>query len=150
MSGNGEITGGLGDGGRTLNIKSNDYSAALIVQSGQNDDAVVTVRAEPNGRSTLVLDDIRRFLTPPEQSTASFAIRNDGSENANPKLEIVDVSEASMLSLTDLGEVGNFAVSGNGKFGDSSIELDRHVRIESDQAANLTVESGSASHAKFG
>ena len=108
------------------------------------------MRAEPNGRSTLVLDDIRRFLTPLEQSTASFAIRNDGSENANPKLEIVDVSEASMLSLTDLGEVGNFAVSGNGEFGDSSIELDRHVRIESDQAANLTVESGSASHAKFG
>ena len=149
ISGNGEILGGLGDGGRTLNVRSTDFSASLIVQSGENDHAIVKVQAEPNGMSTLVLDDIRRFLTPPESSTASFALRNNGISDTYPKFEIVDVSEALMLSLTDKGEVGDFAVSGNGQFGLSDALTDRSIRIESDQAANMTIQSGATSHANL-
>ena len=157
LSGSGEI---YGTGARSIQIGSTvtPQPSYLNVVSGQAADAVIKIQSEPNLRPGLTLQDTS------ESGSATFTFRNDGSF-ATPRMQIVDKHQSSMLevrTVCDWGEVdekcvGDLYATGDVVFGapDTVSTImnggydngNRHVRIEADASAKVTIESGPADDA---
>lgn len=149
ISGNGNV---VGSGQRGIQIGSNSGSqpSYLNVVSGQDANAVLLVQSEPNLSPGLTLQDTS------ESGSATFTILNDGSF-ATPRMQIVDKDRSTLLEVrtvcnddepNDRRCVGDLYASGDVVFGSIDTTAngwdtgDRHVRVEADQGAKLSVEAG--------
>ena len=105
-------------------------SATLISGPDQSASLVLSVQSAPDAVGT------------PEELYA-LELANVGSA-ATPMLQLIH-KDAELLTLTDEGERGDLAVSGNLILGDRSSDAARSLAIESQARADLIVVSGIAS-----
>ena len=112
-------------------------ATSLHATAGISHDAVVSIVSGPNSDASL------RLVDPADSSASStFVITNDG-DAPNATLVVSD-GVNSMVTIQDQGDVG--LTQFHGDFTTSSTgDVPRILRIESTQAATLSVETGSSS-----
>lgn len=123
-------------------IVQSGAAAELLVQSGENAEATVTITSGIDQKARLVLVD------PAEDGEGStFEIYNDGGENERPALRIADGDSNIMLSVVDMGETGDLLVTGDGIIGSVQSQGPRTLTVQSNSTAEIDIIAGGSSDA---
>ncbi len=140
---NGNVMVGDEESAGTHNlIVQSGAAAELLVQSGGNADATVTITSGANQNARLVLED------PAEDGEGSkFQIFNDGAENQRPALRVADGDSNVMLSVVDMGETGDLYVTGDGIIGSPHSQGTRALTVRSNETAEVNIFAGPNSDA---
>ena len=80
---------------------------------------------------------------------SEFRMYNDGSVVDFPTLRISDAEENHMLSITDIGEIGNIHVTGNGMFGGPDAVGLRTLTVQSTDQAQMNIVATGTSEARL-
>lgn len=117
-------------------------AAELLVQSGENADATITITSGADQNARLVLSD------PADDGEGSkFEIFNDGGENTQPALRIADGDLNVMLSVVDMGDAGDLRVTGDGIIGSTHSQGPRTLKVGSNSTAEVNIFTGGGSDA---
>jgi hypothetical protein len=141
VSGNVQVGHPDSVGTHQLMVQSGE-KAEILVQSGENSDASVIVTSGVDQKARLVLVD------PGDDGFGStFEIFNDGAENINPALRFADGDQNNLVSIIDVGGVGELHVTGDALFGGPDSVGPRTVTVQSNSTATLNVKAGEESDA---
>eukprot|EP01052_Picozoa_sp_SAG31_P044802 SAG31_NODE_7944_length_1557_cov_3.304527_1_plen_176_part_10 len=80
---------------------------------------------------------------------SEFRMYNDGSVVDFPTLRISDVEENYMMSITDIGEIGNIHVTGNEMFGGPDAVGLRTLTMQSTDQAQMSMVAAGTSEARL-
>jgi hypothetical protein len=112
------------------------------VLAGPDSDAFVKLESGLDQRATLI------WANPGFGAAGSeFKMFNDGAQQTYPTLRISDGDENVMLSIFDIGELGNIHVTGNGLFGGPDAIGLRTLTVQSTDEAQMNVIAAGASEA---
>lgn len=123
-------------------IVQSGAAAELLVQSGENAGATVTITSGANHNARLVLEDPAG-----DGEGSKFEIFNDGGENQRPALRIADTDSNVMLSIVDMGETGDLFVTGDGIVGSFHSQGPRALTVQSNETAEIHILAGVSSDA---
>ena len=141
VSGNVQIGNEDSPGTHSLVVQSG-AAAEVLVQSGENAEATVTITSGIDQKARLVLVD------PAEDGEGStFEIYNDGAENELPALRIADGDSNVMLSVIDMGDTGDLHVTGDGIIGSVESQGPRTLTVQSNSTAEIDIVAGGSSDA---
>jgi len=116
--------------------------AEVLVQAGESSDASVIVTSGVDQKARLVLVD------PGDDSAGSvFEIYNDGAANAQPALRFADGDQNDLVSIIDVGGIGELHVTGDAQFGELTAMGPRTVSVQSNMTSTLNVIAGEESDA---
>jgi hypothetical protein len=116
--------------------------AEVLVTAGEASDAAVIVTSGVDQKARLVLVD------PADDGDGSiFEIYNDGAANTLPALRFADGDRNDLVSIIDVGGIGELHVTGDAQFGDSDALGPRTVSVQSNTTSTLNVIAGEGSDA---
>ena len=116
--------------------------AEVLVTAGEASDAAVIVTSGVDQKARLVLVD-----PADDDDGATFSIYNDGASNALPALRFADGDANDLVSIIDVGGIGELHVTGDAQFGDLNALGPRTVSVQSNTSSTLNVIAGPSSDA---
>ena len=116
--------------------------AEVLVTAGEASDAAVIVTSGVDQKARLVLVD-----PADDGDGAIFEIYNDGASNALPALRFADGDQNDLVSIIDVGGIGELHVTGDAQFGDHDALGPRTVSVQSNTTSTLNVIAGEGSNA---
>eukprot|EP01048_Picozoa_sp_COSAG05_P004384 COSAG05_NODE_233_length_13251_cov_30.223920_1_plen_2428_part_00 len=141
VSGNVVVGSAQSPGLHSLVVQSG-AAAELLVQSGEDADAAVTITSGIDQNARLVLVDPAL-----DGQGSTFEIFNDGAENEFPSLKIADGDTNVMLEIVDMGTTGDLHVTGDGIIGTTASTGDRRLTVKSNATADIEIKAGGNSDA---
>lgn len=139
LSGNYELGSATSALKHTFLVQSGAASE-LYIQSAS--DAAVTIQSGKDRQAQLVLIDPAL-----NGNGNTFTIVNDGGNNVQKNLKVVDGDGNTMVSIADMGATGDLVVTGDGVIGSKHVAGDRTLTVQSSNVAEIDVIAGSESDA---
>ena len=116
--------------------------AEVLVTAGEASDAAVIVTSGVDQKARLVLVD-----PADDDDGAIFEIYNDGASNLLPALRFADGDHNDLVSIIDVGGIGELHVTGDAQFGEVDALGPRTVSVQSNTTSTLNVIAGEGSDA---
>ena len=147
VTGDGVFGSATMGGPRTVSVQSNE-TAVVHVLAGPDSDAFIRIESGMNKEATMIWANPGFVPTATQSTTGSeFKMYNDGAVTDYPTLRISDAEANHLLSITDMGELGNIHVTGNGMFGGPDAVGMRTLTVQSTDQAQMSIVSAGSSEA---